>query len=89
MTNRRNPPSKRNYRREYDTYHGTPEQKKKRAQRNAARAEVEKAVGKLPPTKEVNHKNRIAKGGTNTKKNLEVVSRARNRAWRRGKKGYD
>jgi len=30
-------PTKRNYRKEYDNYQGTEEQKKNRAQRNAAR----------------------------------------------------
>lgn len=84
----RNPPAKRNYRREYDTYHAKPEQKKQRAARNKARATVEKTQGDLPRNKEVNHKQRLAKGGTSKRDNLEVVSRAKNRSWRKGKKGY-
>lgn len=32
----------RDYRKEYDEYHAKPEQKKRRAQRNAARNEAEK-----------------------------------------------
>jgi hypothetical protein len=32
----------RDYKKEYDEYHAKPEQKKRRAQRNAARAEAEK-----------------------------------------------
>ena len=31
----------RDYRKEYDDYHGTPEQKKRRAQRNKARRKAE------------------------------------------------
>ncbi len=77
----------RNFRAEYDNYHSKPEQKKNRAQRNAARALVEKTVGDLPSTQEVDHKRRIAKGGTNAKSNLAVVPRAKNRAWRKGQKG--
>lgn len=34
---------KRNYRKEYDEYHGTPEQKKRRADRNRARRQAERA----------------------------------------------
>ena len=77
----------RDYKKEYRTYHALPEQKKNRAQRNAARALVEKTVGDLPSTQEVDHKRRIAKGGTNAKSNLAVVPRAKNRAWRKGQKG--
>ena len=34
---------KRDYEREYDSYHGTAKQKKRRAQRNAARAKLTKS----------------------------------------------
>ena len=34
------PKKKRNYREEYDDFHGTPEQKKRRAARNAARKKL-------------------------------------------------
>ena len=37
------PGYKRNYRKEYDNYQGTPEQKKRRASRNAARKKMAKA----------------------------------------------
>lgn len=84
----------RDYKAEYAKYHGTPEQKKKRAQRNAARAIVKKkraAAGAKPLTKDqvVDHKKRIAKGGTNAPSNLKVTSRSKNAGWRKGKKGYD
>jgi hypothetical protein len=81
---------KRNYRQEYDQYHGKPAQIKKRAQRNAARAKMEKAgaVSK-GDGKEVDHKTPIRKGGSNAKSNLSVKKAAANRGWRKGKKGYD
>lgn len=47
---------KRDYAKEYREYHGTPEQKKRRAQRNSARAKARKA-GKVRKGdgKEVHH----------------------------------
>jgi 5-methylcytosine-specific restriction endonuclease McrA len=80
----------RDYRSEYDDYHGKPAQRKKRAARNAARREMEKA-GKVKKGdgKEVDHKTPIRKGGSNAKSNLRVTSAAKNRGWRDGKKGYD
>lgn len=80
----------RDYDEEYRKYHGTPEQKKKRAQRNAARREMEKA-GKVKKGdgKVVDHKTPIRKGGDNSKSNLRVTSRSKNAGWRKGKKGYD
>lgn len=74
---------KRNYRNEYDSYHGKPAQVKKRAQRNAARATMAKsgAVSK-GDGKVVDHKNPIRNGGSNAKSNLRVTSRAKNAGWR-------
>ena len=79
---------KRDYRHEYDAYQGTPEQIANRSQRNKARAIVEKKVGNLPSTQDVDHKKRIAKGGTNDPGNLHVVDQSTNSAWRKGKKNY-
>ena len=56
----------RNYKREYRNYGGKPEQIKNRSMRNAARREMEKA-------------GKVHKGGTNDRKNLQVLSRSRNR----------
>lgn len=77
---------KRNYDHEYASYHSTLEQKKNRAMRNAARREMEKA-GRVSKGdgKEVNHKRPIRAGGGNAKANLEVTSKSKNRAWRKGK----
>ncbi len=47
---------KRNLRREYDSYHALPEQKKRRAQRNAARRKaIEAGRAKKGDGKEVDH----------------------------------
>jgi len=68
----------RNYRKEYDTYHGTPEQIQNRASRNAARAGAVKKNGKAKMKgKEVDHKDGNPKN--NSKKNLQVMSRKANR----------
>jgi len=67
---------KRNYRKEYDDYHAKPEQKKRRAQRNKARADSGLKKG---DTREVHHENAPRKGslaGTKTK----VVSKKQNRS---------
>ena len=67
---------KRDYKKEYADFHGTPEAKKNRAAANRAR----RAVGlKVGDPREVDHKKPMSKGGTNSKKNLRVVSRKTNR----------
>lgn len=75
---------KRSYRQEYDRYHASPEQKEKRASRNAARREMEKA-GKVRKGdgKDVDHKNGNAKD--NSKSNLSVKSKSSNRSFPRNK----
>ena len=66
----------RNYKKEYADFHGTPAAKKNRAAANRAR----RAVGlKVGDSREVDHKKPMSKGGTNSKKNLRVVSRTTNR----------
>lgn len=73
----------------YDkAYNARPEQKKKRAQRNAARREYERLFGDQPASTDVDHKRRLAKGGTNDKDNLQASSQTKNRGWRKGMKGY-
>lgn len=74
----------------YDTkYESTPEQIKKRSQRNKARREYEKAHGNLPPTVDIDHKKMIKDGGTNAPSNLRAIPQSRNSAWRKGRKGYN
>lgn len=75
---------KRNYRKEYDNYHGKPEQVKKRTSRNAARRTLVKSgAAKKGDGKDVAHKNGNPKD--NRKGNLAVVSKRRNRSYPRTK----
>lgn len=77
-------PSKdRNYKREYQTYQGTEQQKKNRAQRNAARAKMMKA-GKVRKGdgKDVAHVKAFDKGGNN-QTGLRVESASANRSFKR------
>ncbi len=80
----------RNYRSEYDNYHSSPEQIKKRNMRNAARRKMEKA-GKVRKGdgKDIDHKNGNALD--NSPGNLRVQHKSVNRSFPRnknaGKKG--
>ena len=76
----------RNYKREYEKYQGTPEQMKKRAMRNAARAKMMKA-GKVKKGdgKDVAHVVALDKGGSNTT-GLRVESKSANRSFKRDSK---
>lgn len=80
--------SVRDYKRENDEYNDSPEQKKKRAARNAARASLEKE-GKVRKGdgKDVGHKKALGKGGSNSRSNLEVQGRTTNRSFSRNKDG--
>jgi len=75
----------RDYKREYKVSHSSPEEKKKRASRNAARSKMEKA-GKVRKGdgKDVDHKNSNPKD--NSKGNLRVTSKSANRSFPRNKK---
>lgn len=74
----------------YDkAYNARPDQLKKRAERNAARREYEKAHGDLPRSVDVDHKTPLKRGGTNAMGNLRAVSQKENRGWRKGKSGYN
>lgn len=76
----------RDYKREYQKYQGTPEQIKKRAMRNAARAKMMKA-GKVHKGdgKDVAHVVALDKGGSN-KTGLRVESASANRSFKRDSK---
>ena len=74
---------------EYDkAYNATPQHKKERAMRNAARRELMRE-GKVHKGdgKDVDHKHMIKDGGSNAKCNLRVVPQKTNRGWRRGQRG--
>lgn len=70
----------RNYKSEYENFHGKPEEIKKRAERVKARRMMEKtgAVTK-GDGKDVDHKKPLRSGGTTTKSNLRVRSKSANR----------
>lgn len=75
----------RNYKSEYSNYQGKPEQIKRRASRNAARATMAKD-GKVTKGdgKDVDHKN--GSPLQNNKKNLRVISKTANRSFPRNAK---
>lgn len=77
-------PEDRNYKREYETYHAKPEQKKNRAKRNAARAKLMKE-GRVRKGdgKDVDHKVPLSKGGSTAASNLRVKSVSANRSYKR------
>lgn len=74
----------RNFREEYKRYHSSPEQKKRRAARNAARRKMEKE-GKVRKGdgKDVAHKDGNPRN--NKRSNLGVQSKSQNRSYARTK----
>jgi hypothetical protein len=78
----------RNYKNEYESYQGKPEQIANRAKRNAARSEMEKkGVVSKGDGKDVGHAKALSKGGSNHPKNLRVESVNGNRSFARNKDG--
>lgn len=77
----------RDYKKEYQNYHGKPEQIKNRGKRNKARAQAEKANGKatIPTNVDVDHIRPLAKGGSNQPANTRLRSRKANRSFPRTK----
>lgn len=73
------PSKKRNYKKEYDEYHASPEQKKRRAERNRDRAAAEKKYGEAALAgKEVDHINAPRKGSLAGAK-THIISKKANR----------
>lgn len=75
---------KRDYRKEYDEYHGTEEQKKRRAQRNAARKKL--GLKKGDP-REAGHVGQNRKGKLGSK--VKAISRKANRSNQPRRNGKD
>jgi hypothetical protein len=74
----------RPYKKEYNTYHGKPEQKKRRAKRNAARNTMKKkGLVRKGDGKDVDHTTPLSKGGTNKGGNLRVKTANKNRSFKR------
>jgi hypothetical protein len=74
--------TKEDYARHYRDYQGKPSQIKKRAQRNAARDEMESKHGAAAiKGKDVDHKKPIRSGGGNGS-NLRLRSPSKNRSWK-------
>ena len=69
----------RNYKREYAIYHSKPEQRKRRSKRTVARRQaVKEGMVKKGSSKELHHKDNNPMN--NSKKNLSIVPRKKNRA---------
>lgn len=75
---------KRPYKKEYEEYHGTEEQKRNRARRNNARRKMERE-GQVSrgDGKDVDHKKPLSKGGSNGRSNLRVKPKSSNRSFPR------
>tara|TARA_R100000501_G_C2551587_1_gene66004 strand:- start:245 stop:541 length:297 start_codon:yes stop_codon:yes gene_type:complete len=82
----RNKSTGRNYKREYASYQGKPENIKKRTARDAARRTMQKnGVVKKGSGKDVHHVN--ANPYDNRPHNLRVVNRSANRSFKRTRTG--
>ncbi len=83
-------PSSKGYKRDYkqEARAESPERKKQRAERNAARRKLEKE-GKVHKGdgKHVDHKKPLSKGGSNKRSNLGVRSASSNSSYDRNSKG--
>lgn len=78
-------PSSKGYKRDYKQeakYHATPEQKEKRASRNAARAKLKRSGVKVAG-KDVSHKD--GNPLNNKRSNLKISTKTKNRSYPRTK----
>jgi hypothetical protein len=76
---------KRDYRKEYDDYHGTPKQRKNRSSRVLARRKMIKKVGEGAVNgKDVDHKDGNPRN--NSDQNLRILAIKKNRASKKKKR---
>jgi hypothetical protein len=68
----------RNYKKEYENYHSSEEQKKDRASRNGARRMLKKKHGNSLLGKDVDHRDRNPRN--NSISNLRIQSKSANRS---------
>lgn len=67
-------------------YNSTPEMIERRSMNNQARAAMaKKGLVHKGDGNDVDHKKPLRSGGSNSEKNLRVVSKSRNRGWADGK----
>jgi 5-methylcytosine-specific restriction endonuclease McrA len=75
---------KRDYQEEYARYHSRPEQIRNRSLRNQARRKMEdEGKVKKGDGKDVDHRRPLDRGGSNSLENLRVMSKKKNRGYRR------
>jgi hypothetical protein len=78
----------RDYKKEYANYDGTPEVKKKRAQRNKARRMMEReGIVHKGDGKDVDHKKALSKGGKTVRSNIQAIPASQNRSYKRKSDG--
>jgi hypothetical protein len=78
----------RDYKKEYANYDGTPEVKKKRAQRNKARRMMEReGIVHKGDGKDVDHKQALSKGGKTVRSNIRAIPASQNRSYKRKSDG--
>jgi len=78
----------RDYKAEYKNYDGTPEVKKKRAQRNKARRMLEReGIVHKGDGLDIDHIKPLSKGGTSTRSNLRAKPASANRSYKRKSDG--
>jgi hypothetical protein len=71
-------------------YESSPKEIKKREERNLARQHaLKEGKAHKGDGTEVDHIKPLRKGGKNVAENTRVIPASVNRAWRKGKKGYD
>lgn len=79
---------KRDYKREYEKYHGSAEQRANRSKRTVARNKANAdGITHKGDGKDLDHKKPLSKGGSNSRSNLRVVDKSTNRSFARNADG--